>query len=176
MKIYKVENDGFRFQELDLDVYDFQRYFPNDISTLELHQFSENNFSLAKYWPSMSSDFSAIEGGENLLPDLSCWIGATLLLSPKAYRLLGETLKPFGEFLPISIENDVYQIFNCLSIFTVENGDKYQMEFDQADVKNKLIFKPENGFDSHLYCLDQLKSAIESFKLQGGVFLELSSS
>lgn len=175
MKIYKVENDGFRFQELDLEVYDFQRYFPNEISTLELHQFSENNLSLTKYWPSMSSGFSPIEGGENLLPDVSCWIGATLLLSPKAYRLLGETLKPFGEFLPISIENDVYQIFNCLSACTVTSGDEYQMEFDQADVKNKVIFKPEKGFDSNLYCLDQLKSAIESFDLQGVVFRDQSS-
>src|SRR6218665_3064488 len=112
MVIYKVENDGFRFQELDLNVFDFQRYFPDEISTLELHQFAENNLSLSKYWPSMKTDFSTIEGGENLLPDVSCWIGATLLLSPKAYRLLGELLKPFGEFLPIWIDDQAYQIFN----------------------------------------------------------------
>jgi hypothetical protein len=176
MVIYKIENDGFRFQELDLDVFDFQSSFPDEISTLELHQFSENNLSLAKYWPSMSTGFFPIDGGENLVPDVSCWIGATLLLSPRAHRLLGETLMPFGEFLPIWIENDIYQIFNCLTVCTAAGSDDSTIEFDRGDAKNKVIFKPGKDFECHIYCLDQLRNAIESFKLKGVVFQEFGNN
>lgn len=167
MAVYKIENDGFRFQELDLEVFDFQRHFPDDISTLELFQFSENNLSLAKYWPEMSTGFSPIEGGENLLPDISCWIGATLLLAPKAFRLLGELFSQCGEFLPIFIEGEKYQIFNCLTVCEATNYSSGKLNFS-SDCGNKYVaFKPQKEVDFHLYCTEMLKDAIDAFELKG---------
>lgn len=162
MTMYRIENDGFRYQELDLDVGDFVDSFPDTLSTIEVYQFSKNNLSLAQYWPSMATGFWEIEGGENLIPDIAVWIDATLLLSPKAYRLLGDLLLPYGEFLPIHIENEIYQIFNCLTVVDL-NGD----------IHTKVAFKPSDvsdEIDMTVCCTDRLKDAIQSFGLQGIIF------
>ncbi len=165
MTIFRIDNDDFRYQELDLFIDDFIDAFPADISDIAIHDFSRNNMSLAPYWPSMTTGFSLIEGRENLLPDVAVWVDATLLLSPKAYRLLGDLLSPYGEFLPLHIEGEIYQIFNCLTVVDLN-----------TDTQDKVAFKPSVVSDEigvAMYCNDQLKEAIQSFGLQGIVFEKL---
>lgn len=166
MTIFKIDNDDFRYQELDLFINDFIDSFPADINDIVIHDFSRNNLSLAPYWPSMATGFSEIEGNENLIPDIAVWIDATLLLSPKAYRLLGDLLLPYGEFLPIHIENEIYQIFNCLTVVDL-NGD----------IQTKVAFKPSDvsdEIDMTVYCSDRLKDAIQSFGLLGVIFEKIN--
>jgi hypothetical protein len=162
MTIFIIDNDDFRYQELDLFIDDFIDAFPADISDIAIHDFSRNNLSLAPYWPSMVTGFSAIEGRENLIPDIAVWIDATLLLSPKAYRLLGDLLLPYGEFLPLHIEDEIYQIFNCLTVADLDIDDT-----------SRVVFKPSessNEIDMAVYCTDRLREAVQSFGLQGIVF------
>jgi hypothetical protein len=166
MTIYKIDNDDFRYQELDLFIDDFIDAFPADMSDIAIHDFSRNNLALAPHWPSMVTGFSIIEGRENFIPDIAVWIDATLLLSPKAYRLLGDLLLPFGEFLPIHIDDEIYQIFNCLTVIDL-NGD----------LNATVAFKPSkvsNEIEMAVYCTDRLKEAIQSFGLQGIVFEKLN--
>jgi len=166
MTTYKIDNDDFRFQELDLFIDDFIDAFPADMSDIAIHDFSRNNLALAPHWPSMATGFSVIEGRENLIPDVAVWIDATLLLSPKAYRLLGDLLLPYGEFLPIQIENEIYQIFNCMTIVDLN-----------SDIHSAVAFKPSNISDEigmTVYCTDRLKEAIQSLGLQGIVFEKIS--
>lgn len=170
MQIYLIENDGFRYQELDLHINDFIEEFPDDMDTLTIHDFSKHNLALAKYWPDMRTGFSQIEGGENLVPDVTCWVGATLLLSPRAYRLLADLLRPFGELLPLWIEKDLYYIFNCLTVCDAEGDDSYQFKFVSSSVGGKALFKPPMDFDCSLFCLEQFKNAVEDFELKGVLF------
>lgn len=155
--IYTIEPDGYKFKELDLEVRDFINIFPKDTDYVSAQEFSEHNMSLASTWKLLKTGFSDIEGNENLTPDISTWIDATLLLSPKAKRLLGETLADYGEFLPIIIDDEQYEIFNCLTLRETK---------DASD----LIFKSADSNCAHLYCQQRLKDIVEDLKLEGIVF------
>lgn len=172
MNIYAIRRDGYKYQELDLDINDFIDDFPEEIDYGTAHDFSSENLKMAGFWKLYSTGFSEIEGQENLIPDICNWIDATLLLSPKAHRLLGDTLVPFGEFLPIVIEGETYQIFNCLT--TAEVNDKAStethLEFDEASVGESLAFKSPFQLCQDIYCTERLKSLIEDFDLKGIVF------
>lgn len=162
MDIYAIRRDGYNYQELDLEIDDFLEIFPEDMDYNTIHDFSMRNLALAKYWKPIKTGLSEIDGEKNLLPDICNWIGATLFLSPKAYRFLKETLTPFGELLPVLIGDDIYYIFNCL---TVVDGD-----VPAESTKDKLIFKMPEQYCIDIYCTDRLKDAIESFDLRGVIF------
>lgn len=165
MEIYTIRRDGYCFQELDLEIDDFIEIFPEEMDYNTIHDFSLENLALAKYWKPLRAGFSEIQGEKNLIPDICNWIGATLFLSPKAYRFLKETLTPFGELLPVLIEDDIYYIFNCL---TIAVGD-----ISTESTKDKLIFKIPEKYCIDIYCTDRLKDAIESFDLRGIIFEKL---
>lgn len=175
-KLYKIDQDGFKYQELDLKVNDFIESFPENYSYHQAHDFSVENIPMKSFWPPMRTGFLALEGEKNLIPDITTWLNATLLLSPKAFRLLGEALSPFGEFLPILIENsdswDEYQIFNCLTLADVieEKSSDTEKVFDLDSVGNKLIFKTKFDNCLDLFCQERLKTVVESFDLSGIIF------
>ncbi len=174
MKVFAIRDDGFRYQELDLDINDFVDYFPEKYDYGQCHDFSSENIAMADFWKLMQTDFRKIEGEENLIPDITTWIDATLLLSPKAHRLLGDTLARYGEFLAIMIDKETYQIFNCLTMAEAieEKSSETHTEFDPARVGDKLIFK--TGFQRclDLFCLPRLKTLVEEFDLKGIIFDE----
>jgi hypothetical protein len=158
MSIYQIENQGFDYQELDLEIDDFIDQFPDDMSTLDIHDFSKNNLALAPYWQTVTTGFSEIEGNKNLLPDITYWIGGTLVLSPAAYRYLGDLLGPCGEFLPVNINGLTYHIFNCLESIGSVKG---------VSPLSRPIIKNQSEFSENLYCDERFKSAIEEFNLNG---------
>jgi len=177
-KVYKIEQDGFKYQELDLRINDYIKNFPDSFSYQELQSFSAHNIALSKYWELLRTGFSPIEDEENLIPDISPWVDATLLLSPKAFRLLGDSLKPYGEFLPILIEMgeawEEYKIFNCLTMAEVieSESDDYNITFDSESISNKLIFKTAFQHCMNLYCQDNFRLVVEDFNLKGIIFNE----
>ncbi len=172
MAIFAIRNDGCKYQELDLDVNDFIEEFPECYDYGQCHDFSVENISMLEFWQFKRTGFREIEGEENLIPDITSWIDATLLLSPKAYRLLSDTLSPFGEFLPIMIEMETYYIFNCLTVVDVieEKSSDTSIEFDMGSVSNTLIFKTRFQRCLDLFCLERLKTIVEGFELKGIVF------
>jgi len=182
MSIYAIKRDGFKYQELDLNVNDFIDDFPEEYSYRQAHDFSIENIAMANFWKPVRTGFSRIEGQDNLIPDLTPWIRATILFSPKAYRLLGDTMSPYGEFLPILIENgdtwDEYQIFNCLTMVDAieEKSSDSSIAFDPSSVGDELVFKTAYNSCLDLFCGPRLKSAIEDFGLNGVIFdTQLSS-
>ncbi len=66
------------------------------------------------------------------------------MLSPKAYRLLKELLEPFGEFLPVTIDDERYFTFNCLTFVDADESqsEKQLYEGEEVGIKS-LVF----GFD-----------------------------
>lgn len=178
--IYAVRNDSYKYQELDLDINDFLDDFPEEIGFHEARRFSFENIAMSEWWKTPSTRFVPIKGeiGQPVA-DLSKWDGATLALSPKAYRFLGDTLKSWGELLPINIKDETYYIFNCLTLGEVDEDrcekEYYEGEevgikhlaFDSQDVERKLIFKTPFQGCLDLFCGDSLKEAIESFGLTG---------
>lgn len=176
MNLYKIVNDGFDFQELDLEIDDLLAYFPESLSTDEAYNFSQSNLSLKDFWPSFQTGFSTIEGEKNLMPDISYWIGATLVISPKAYRFLAELLSPYGELLPFSVSGEIYYIFNCLhSIPAKPSSDNPdEPDFDEElKLESNEIIKPEAPFLPRIYCGDRLREAVSAFGLRGINFIKI---
>ncbi|WP_086933880.1 hypothetical protein [Agarilytica rhodophyticola] len=176
MTLYTVKQNDFKYKALDLRVHDFIDSFPDEFNYVQRINFSAENIAMADFWPPMRTGFLALEGEKNLIPDITTWLNATLLFSPKAFRLLGEALSPFGEFLPILIENgdswDEYQIFNCLTLADVieEKSSDTEKVFNLDSVGNKLIFKTKFDNCLDLFCQERLKTVVESFDLSGIIF------
>lgn len=175
--IYKIVNDGFKYQELDLVVRDFIDSFPDEYDYRQCQDFSLENIALKDFWPTMQTGFSKIEGNENLIPDITTWIDATLLLSPRSFRLLGDMLKPFGELLPILVEGENYFLFNCLTKAeaVVEDEDTNRVTFDENKIKGYVAFKARAQHCFNVFCSERLKNAVEGFDLQGIIFEKLDS-
>jgi hypothetical protein len=157
--VFTIERDGYKFKELDLEVSDFVKFLPEDIDYVTAHEFSQHNISLLPTWKLLKTEFSDIEGNENLIPDICTWIDATLLLSPKAKRLLGDSLAPYGEFLPLMIDDEQYELFNCLTLLDSKEG---------AD---ELVFKTTDSNSMYLYCQERLKVIVTELGFQGIVFV-----
>lgn len=177
--IYAIRNDGVKFQELDLEMRDIRRHRPDHVSLDDVLEFHIRNTAFKSWWQTPQAEFINLTGSNTApIPDISEWIDSTLVLSPKAFRLLGDLLKSSGEFLPVKIEYETYYIFNCFvmgeadadkSEFEYQDGVKLgliHLEFKESAADN-LIFKTPLESCLTLYSNQKLKEIIESFELTG---------
>lgn len=183
--IFAIRNDGYAFQEIDLKIDDIIDARPNDIDENIVLDFSLKNYAMSDWWPTPDTEFIAIDNDKNAsIPDISKWMDASLVLSPKAYRLLGDTFREWGELLPITVRNETFYIFNCLTFGLVRSdlceksyyeGEELGIKtivFDTEDTAKKLMFKTTYNACMELYCGDRLKNIIQSYELSGVVFSE----
>lgn len=170
--IYAVRQDGFKYQELDLEIGDIIDFFPEEYDFDQVHDFSTENIAMAGFWELFKTGFSEIEGEENLIPDITTWIDATLFLSPKAHRLLGDSLTPFGELLPIVIEDETYYLFNCLKTVSKdeEKSSDEELFLVESEIKDDLVFKCVEAPRKDVFCSERFKQLVEDFDLKGVVF------
>lgn len=184
VKFYKVKNDGYAFKALDLKTTDILRHnrgMPNGFEVIL--NFNRQTTPLAPYWPRIETDFFSGDGPDSPIPDIRIWVHSSLVLSPRAYRLLGDSLKTCGELLPLQAYGETYYVFNCL---TVGEDDKDNCSFKQVDgidfELEKLTFKDENEkhfvFKSEideyisLFCSERMRSAVIEMGLTGIKFDE----
>ena len=181
--VYAIRNDGYKFQELQLEVDDFIDNFPEEISFHEAQDFSLANLSMADWWQPINASFAPIEAeSQDPLPDIAKWINATLVLSPKAFSAIGDALARDGELLPITIAGQTFYIFNCLKSVNVDHakcekafyeGEELgwkKIAFSDKDVGQSTIFKSQDQGCLDLFCGDALKNLIEANQLTGVVF------
>lgn len=182
MTVYAIRNDYYRFQQLDLQLTDLFPMVPDDIDVDDVVQFSQRNAPMAAWWQTPDTRFVPIEDKPTgAIPDISLWLYATIVLSPKAHRLLGDLLVPYGEFLPVTVEAETFHIFNCLT-FGEERADACR--FDGTDgiqlglntlvfqdsVAEHVIFKSRLQNAASLFCGERFKQVVESYELSGVVF------
>lgn len=185
MTTYLIRNDGYKYQELGLEIDDIVDFMPEELtySMIDLLDFSLNNISFKSWWEPGDTKFDPIGGkSSDPVPDVSRWIGATLVLSPRAYSTVVELLNPYGEFLPIQVNNDTFHIFNCLTFGKVDESrstktyfkgvvsEIKKIVFDSNEVSDKAAFKTDYNNCIDIYCNDQLKTAIEKSGLTGVIF------
>lgn len=181
-KIYAIRDDGYEFKTLDLSILDIARHAPENSNPDDILKFSLQNTAMADWWPSIGARFVDNEGYENSpIPDISTGMGATLILSPKAKRYLGELLKNYGELLPVEAEGKIYYVFNCLT-FGSEDKSGCQHEYTgdtpialtalafKDDSETLITFKSEFQNCVTVFCNDQFKNAVEEFGLTGVIF------
>lgn len=182
--IYAIRNDGYKFQQLDLQITDLIGKQPADLDYTKVVNFSYHNLAMADWWPKLDVRFKPIDDPNEPIPDICHWAYSTLVLSPKAYRLLGDLLKSWGELLPVAVEGETYYIFNCLTTATIKEelceksyyeGEELGLAsivFDEIDTVNKLIYKNNINACIEMFCGDHFKGAVESFGLSGLMFSE----
>lgn len=180
--IYAIRDDGIKFKELDLELPDLFGLKPNHVSLDDLLEFHTRNTRMSSWWKPLDVTFEARPANpKGSIPDLCGWIDATLVLSPRAFRMLGELLEPHGEFLPVSVEGETFRIFNCFTTVKAdEEGSEHEHEGEmqlglkrlelREDAQETLIFKVPLESCLTLYCNDRFKSAVEDFGLTGVIF------
>lgn len=180
--IFAIRNDNYSFQELDLMIDDIVDARPPALSEDAVLDFSLTNCEMSDWWPMPDTEFIPIDDDSAPIPDIAKWIDASLVLSPKAYRLLGDTLKEYGELLPITVKKETYYIFNCRTFGQVKkelceksyyDGEEAGIKtivFDLDDVSPKLVFKTDYNAGLELYCGERLKKLVEDFGLRGVIF------
>lgn len=183
---YRIDFDYINFLNLDLDMKKLMFTVGKSLGGITaFNNYCWDNKSLTDVWQDVGATFVEVEGlDQTEKPDITTWNGAHFVLSPKAFDLLFEHLSPLGEFLPITIDGQVYQIFNCLntveadkSVSEADITDNLWMgvkslEFKKEDVENNLVFKTRFDRCGALYCGDEFKSLVENFDLKGLTFSE----
>ncbi len=97
-------------------------------------------------------DATGRERDDLVKPDIASWVG-NLALSPKAYDCLAEYLMPLGEFLPISINGEIWQVFNLT--YTLGN-----QVIDEQNSEQALSGSIYMGLKSLAFREDQLNEAL----------------
>jgi hypothetical protein len=177
--IYLIRNDGYKFQELDLEVNDLIDNFPEDIGYRDAHDFICDNLSLSQGWKPVETSFSPTDDAEAPIPDIAKWIDATLVLSNKAYTVLSLPLSNVGKFLRIAVGGEEYYLFNCLTCANVDRLHSKKSYCEGEDMGfETLVFEPTSApiFKSpdqgclDLFCDDSVTSLIEAHSLKGVIF------
>lgn len=179
--IFAIRKDIPKYQILDLDLLDITRNLPNDVDLDAVYDFSLQNTSMTQWWNAPETKYVNVEKSKAQAPDISCWVDATLVLSPKAYRLLKDSIATIGEFLPVTIGSETHYIFNCLQLAEANeektmfnDADGYRaglehLEF-RDETKDKLLFKSKTENCLTLFCNERFKDIVEAFELRGIMF------
>lgn len=181
MTVYAIRRDIPDYQMLDLDLLDVTRNLPDGVDLDSVYDFSQLNTAMASWWETPETRYINTGSKKAQIPDISCWIDATLVLSPRAYRLLKDTLSNSGEFLPVQIGNDAHHIFNCFAlgrpdegkcVFNSEEGMEAGLKHLELDpsASNLLVFKVKLEGCLTLFCTERFKDIIDSFGLKGVTF------
>jgi hypothetical protein len=192
MPLYAIRNDGYKFKELSLNTADVARHAPDDVPLTDVVGYYHLNIAMRSWWHTPETSFKDIHGvPKGAIPDISLWTGgagSSLVLSPKAFRMLEDLLASSGEFLPVTVKHEKYEdqtfhIFNCL---VLADADEAQTEHEYIDgvqfglkhigftdsVANLLVFKSPINNCMSLFCGERFKEAVESFGLTGVIFDE----
>jgi len=181
-ELYAIRYDGIKYQELDLQVTDLFDMIPEEMGISELMEFHTNNLAMAEWWRTPQTDFTCVPANRNgEVPDIAIWIYASLILSPKAYRFLKDSLEPLGEFLPVLVKGEKYWIFNCFNqVSANEEAIQHEYEGDMQlglthlefhdSASEQLIFKCPEEVCLTLFCNQRFKDVVEGFGLTGLAF------
>lgn len=179
MTIYKLFDDSTRYSSFSLDLEDFLDILDPHIGEQAAAQFSQSNQALLDCWTPLNISLRHNEDSENIIPDLTLWRGASLILSKKAVDVLKPTLAALGEFLPLRFEGSNYALFNCLTEIEADHDASTRIE-EQGffmDVEalafpadtTASIFKCPFENNRNLFCTDDFKRQVIESRL-GGIY------
>ncbi|PUA27154.1 MAG: hypothetical protein B0W54_20215 [Cellvibrio sp. 79] len=144
-------------------------------------------------WVAPSATFFKSEnytGTSEVLPDITNWSTGVLALNLKAYDVFYDYLSACGEFLPITVNNEKFYLFNTLYVIpdseidmknAVEVIDS-RVHMGQSNVnynenylnnEDRLIFKTRSDKLFSSYCTDVFKALYEANNFKGLVFKAL---
>ncbi len=185
MNVYKLSFNYLDYLNLDIDKKKLMFAVGKGIGgSKAFMSYGWDNLSIKEAWVDLGGRFVEVEGlSTSKRPDITAWNGANLILSPKAINLLGDKLREYGEFLPITIDDEPFQVFNCMNVVQADKAKSKSdivdglwmgvksVGFKDEDIANNLIFKSRFDRCGAIYCGDEFKNLIEGLELEGLLFL-----
>jgi len=177
--VYKISFDYTNFLNLDLDIEALADRVCETMGEDEFFSHSLNNLPLSEHWVDIGAKFIDVGLQNSRAPDITLWNSSSLMLSPAAFSILEHHLNSLGEFLPITINNSTYHIFNCLNLVDVDESNSEieylsgvwqgvkTIAFNADTEKKNLLFKTQFDRCSALYCGQKLLDIINSNNLEG---------
>jgi len=184
MKVFKILRDSDHYMEFFTDLEEMLDEIGPKVGDLEFMHFSRHNLQLAKHWGNFYGSFKKVRSSADQIPDISCWRGATLILSSSAKSILGEQISTYGEFLPIKCNDQPCYIFNCLELASLDKNFSRQQTlehgliafekivFDQNSISKKLLFKSQDEGCTSVFCSETFVHLINQSNLKGLKFSE----
>ena len=179
MAAYQLKAIPARFYTTTLDVLALAEQL-GDVGLLHtLMQRPYINGSLAGCWGTVTDQWAPQSPTSCERPDISLWDTGCLLLNQKAYSARHQALAADGEFLPITVDGEPMQVFNCMtwgkedmSLTEKAYLDGYEdgiatLAFDEADIAGKMVFKSQLEAGARLYVSAAFKELVETHQLQG---------
>ena len=158
---FAIRSYDAKYPILSIDSQDLVDFFPEEIPLDDILDFNFVNLEISPYWKGqIITGFDKAEEVESTLFDINiCMIGA-ISLSERAFEALEKLLRPYGEFLPIQIEDEAlgnhrYYIYNCLSII------------EDTKLPPKVFKSREKDNCSTIYCTEEIKNVIDETGLEG---------
>ena len=184
MKILKILRDSEHYMEFTTDLEEMLDAIGPKVGELELMHFSRHNLSLAEHWGSFSGTFKKVRSGADQLPDITCWRGATLVLSEPAKNALEAQLNSCGELLPINCDGHTFYIFNCLelALLNMDMSKRVPLEhgliefesiaFEDPNSQERYLFKSKEEGCTAVFCSEQFAQSVSENCLKGLRFSE----
>ncbi|MBM4877987.1 hypothetical protein HYO45_20740 [Vibrio parahaemolyticus] len=178
MTVYKLKNKPREFKVLEHDPY--KRALDSDDLKLlrRLRRGPVDSTSLRDVWVNEYATFTQHFKSAEAIPDISQW-RTFLVLRENAYQVVRDVIDSDGEFLPITIDDEIFTVFNVMS-FGEEDKQKIKFEdiggeqglfeklaFIESDLSNKYVFKSKDEGCMSIYCDDKLISLCEEHNLKG---------
>lgn len=178
---YRIQPEQEHYMEFKLDAFDFLEKLG------EKYELSDLGKPIEHDWQSIQGKFYPRVNAREF-PDITTWQTNFLILNQKAFDALNETLKPFGELLPLEVDSETFYLFNPLvqledDIIDMEKTEyEYHqteeepvgfkvLNFDEKNIpEDKLIFCVQNDFAYNLYCDERFKNIVTEKGLCGLVF------
>ncbi|WP_439176796.1 hypothetical protein [Cellvibrio sp. ARAG 10.3] len=155
-----------------------------EVGDLEFMQFSRHNLRLADHWKNFFGTFKKIQSEATAIHDITCWRGATLVLSESASNSLKHILQPNGELLPITCNGENYYIFNCLSRAEIDKSKSKQLnlkegliefeniKFEESSIQGKALFKSKDEGCTATFCTNEFVDLVMNLGMKGVRFSE----
>jgi hypothetical protein len=127
------------------------------------------------------------EGADGAFPDLTTWGTGLVVFSPKAHAIYNDSLLSFGEFLPMTINEETWYLYNTLYVIPDAAIDKSRavevvdtgvhhgqsnVVFDESFLNKEgvMIFKSTTNKLMHSFCTQNFKKLYEENSFTGLVF------
>ena len=177
--VYQLKKIPTRFMEGQTDVLQLAQQLGDEGLVEKLMMRPYLNETMKASWGSVTDSWRPLSFTSNEKPDISMWDAGCLLLNQKAYSALHQALAADGEFLPITVDGEPMQVFNCMtwgkedmSLTEKAYLDGYEdgiatLAFDEADIAGKMVFKSQLEAGARLYVSEAFKTLVEAHQLQG---------
>ncbi|SBS24604.1 hypothetical protein MSP8887_00003 [Marinomonas spartinae] len=183
--IYRIKRKNGTADVIDLDVRQLtdklKPYAPKSLSLMtHLAMLPVNNDKLSDLWPKTGLQCLFFKDSKETYQDINAY-GSFLVLTQKAYDVVQDSLRNYGEFLDLDVEGIPMMLFNPL-VFGTEDMERSEKEYYDGEeigikylvfdnsTEDKLVFKSKYTARVCMYCNDEFKELVENHSLQGLVF------